>query len=249
MGKKNQFSDGRRSWTPEEVFELRLYYKNSGPEIPELLEKHTRQAICSKASGLGLRISKIIHYQKIADANRQERIIKKCKACSKEFKVTLSETHIKCCSMKCRDTISRIGLRITITCQNCGKKVTILESEFRLSGRKFCCKKCQIEYYRGERHPRWTGYDFRHSWTWKKLRDKALERDENRCYTCKSTADLNIHHIIPWSVKKLNMDWNLISLCRSCHQRAEAELRGSAGLSTLQIQFLTRNGEMQYKEA
>jgi hypothetical protein len=58
-----------------------------------------------------------------------------------------------------------------------------------------------------------------------KKRKDILERDCNRCIACGLNRDLVIHHEIPveeglrqnWSVKSINQDNNLRTLCVYCH--------------------------------
>jgi hypothetical protein len=55
-----------------------------------------------------------------------------------------------------------------------------------------------------------------------KTASKILERDNYRCTWCSSVgANLNVHHIIPWSVdeqKRFDPN-NLVTLCVSCHMK------------------------------
>ena len=58
---------------------------------------------------------------------------------------------------------------------------------------------------------------------WRKLRKQVLIRDGHQCTRCGSTKSLTVHHIIPVRTDPslaLEMD-NCITLCRSCHGRAE----------------------------
>ena len=54
---------------------------------------------------------------------------------------------------------------------------------------------------------------------WREARIQVLNRDGNRCRNCGSTENLHVHHI-QWKrdggEDKLS---NLITLCRSCHQK------------------------------
>jgi len=55
---------------------------------------------------------------------------------------------------------------------------------------------------------------------WDILRMAALKRDHYTCQGCaKTDLPLDVHHIIP--ITKGGKNWlsNLISLCRSCHER------------------------------
>ena len=76
---------------------------------------------------------------------------------------------------------------------------------------------------------------------WEKIRIQALNRDGHRCQVCGAQGDgrpLHVHHIQPFrsytSQEVANQLQNLISLCPSCHRKAETNVRvrsGMAGLS------------------
>lgn len=61
----------------------------------------------------------------------------------------------------------------------------------------------------------------RNSKAWKDIRIKILIRDKYRCKICNANKKLEIHHIIPVSIKEeLALDVNnLICLCINCHRR------------------------------
>ncbi len=70
---------------------------------------------------------------------------------------------------------------------------------------------------------------FRHTQRWKDMSLGIRARDKYICQYCWqhdhkiSTADIEVHHIIPIREdydRRLDAD-NLISLCRDCHERAE----------------------------
>lgn len=71
--------------------------------------------------------------------------------------------------------------------------------------------------------------DFYHSKEWKKLRVRALERDNYLCRLClkrgKITPAKTVHHITPLRVdnaQKLELN-NLITVCESCHNELHKE--------------------------
>lgn len=45
-----------------------------------------------------------------------------------------------------------------------------------------------------------------------------LERDNYTCQKCRSTKDLTMDHIIPWSISRDDSYYNLITLCWNCNQ-------------------------------
>lgn len=57
-----------------------------------------------------------------------------------------------------------------------------------------------------------------------KHRMRILKRDRYRCRICGRKPDedvdieLNVHHFQPWELGGLTVDWNLLTLCRTCHK-------------------------------
>jgi DEAD/DEAH box helicase domain-containing protein len=83
---------------------------------------------------------------------------------------------------------------------------------------------------------------------WQEQRQKTLERDGQRCRTCGATArpgaGLHVHHIRPFrdygyipgkndAYKVANQLENLVTLCASCHRRAEAGQQTRSALGGL----------------
>lgn len=127
-------------------------------------------------------------------------------------------------------------------CDYCGKEKARprwwakREQEYR-----FCNSQCMGEYYK-----RFTG-DARYNWrgggvyyygpNWPKQSEKTRERDNHRCCYCgitqkKARRKLDVHHIKPLqdfnyipdeneNYKQANTLTNLITLCQSCHMKAE----------------------------
>ncbi len=64
---------------------------------------------------------------------------------------------------------------------------------------------------------------------WKKIRTRVLIREDYKCQKCgicKSEVKfMDVHHKNPFLVSFDNSDNNLEVLCRSCHGKAELELR------------------------
>lgn len=89
---------------------------------------------------------------------------------------------------------------------------------------------------RGEHHPMWTGGEkyWKHK-EWFEIREDARKRDGYRCAECGITEEehyilkrqpLQVHHILPYKqCKKHELD-NLITLCPSCHSKADGNLQG-----------------------
>jgi group I intron endonuclease len=56
---------------------------------------------------------------------------------------------------------------------------------------------------------------------WKKIAQEVRKRDKFICQLCGKKNATDVHHIIPRRVKIDNSSENLITLCRSCHAKAE----------------------------
>ncbi len=81
---------------------------------------------------------------------------------------------------------------------------------------------------------------------WQQQRQKVLQRDEYRCRTCGAAGSINlhVHHIRPFreygyilgqneNYQQANKVDNLITLCPSCHRRAEAGQQTRSALGGL----------------
>lgn len=120
---------------------------------------------------------------------------------------------------------------------------------------KCCSEKCKREYHKkiekirrekisfaftGDKHPNWLGgrYSYRGK-NWAHQKFLARKRDGNVCQCCGITENqakrkygdgLEVHHKIPYiffngNYEEANKLDNLISLCRSCHQKEEWRYR------------------------
>jgi DEAD/DEAH box helicase domain-containing protein len=75
---------------------------------------------------------------------------------------------------------------------------------------------------------------------WKTIRQSVLQRDKFTCISCSQhqpSSSLHVHHIEPLrsysSFQEANQLSNLISLCPTCHRRAESVVRVKSGISGL----------------
>jgi 5-methylcytosine-specific restriction endonuclease McrA len=75
-------------------------------------------------------------------------------------------------------------------------------------------------------HGKSSEYDKKHSkYNWMNKRQKVLFRFKYKCYNCNSNTNLDVHHIIPWSISKNDKYSNLMVLCRKCHLILENKIR------------------------
>lgn len=63
---------------------------------------------------------------------------------------------------------------------------------------------------------------------WDAIQTHILNRDNHRCRICGSEKNLTVHHMIPVAVGGTSEDWNLITLCHTCHMKVHSSLRGVA---------------------
>lgn len=134
------------------------------------------------------------------------------------------------------------GGKVTVHCANCGKAIKRIRSELDRSENFFCDLVCRGEWQArnivGENHPNWKGgWEYDYGPNCDKQRRKTRKRDGYRCQHCgkrqkKKDMAFDVHHIIPFrtfgykpgeneNYKKANRLTNLITLCQSCHKKAE----------------------------
>lgn len=170
-----------------------------------------------------------------------------CKECGGTYSVhphQLEET--KFCSMECnRESWKKE--KQEYTCANCGKVVTKMPHNVK-SENTTCSKECFKEYMssirKGEDNPQWHGGRFEYYGpNWPEQREKTLERDNHSCQECDMTRDkhyqnydedLHVHHKVPRrqiinkeeptieQFELANSLDNLVTLCKSCHRKLEA---------------------------
>jgi hypothetical protein len=94
-----------------------------------------------------------------------------------------------------------------------------------------CEGKYKSKHVTGEYHPNWKGgYVEYYGSNWNRQRRKALARDNYECQVCGDGKDKlgrnpDVHHIVPVKTfenrEAANVLGNLITLCRTHHERAE----------------------------
>jgi len=150
--------------------------------------------------------------------------IRTCSYCGKEFQ-RKHWNNPKFCSLECSSKSQKKPLPI---CELCGKTCSKL-------GRRFCSPECKKQWYRGDKVYCYVGdnlrkQDFPYDYSdWMRMAEKARERDKTCQHCGKSCIEngraLDVHHIIPYRISKDNSLPNLVSLCRSCHKKADGQFR------------------------
>lgn len=59
---------------------------------------------------------------------------------------------------------------------------------------------------------------------WRAIRNSVVRRDSGRCQDCGATKGLVVHHRRPLRMGGDHRDYNLVTLCRSCHGAEHAQI-------------------------
>ena len=155
---------------------------------------------------------------------RPKRIVN-CENCNKEIKISRDQEKLNhhFCSKKCYleylDKKSQI-----VKCDCCGKSIRITPKKINQE-HHFCSRGCKYKWNRGKNNYGWIGGTLRYRGeNWNEKRKEALKRDKYVCHLSgekEENAKLDVHHIIPYRISKINYLWNLIVLKRNLHKRIE----------------------------
>lgn len=179
---------------------------------------------------------------------KKDQVTISCEWCGDEFSVAPSrEDTARFCSTDCKGNWigadpDRIAIpieksRVEKVCDYCGTEYEV--QSYRASENRFCSADCQNQWMsqeypdrtKGADNPNWkrvkagVGYQAVRQLLpgqWKQLRK---EHTADSCAACGATETLELHHIVPVLAGGLNEPWNLLTLCRECHQTAEAYTR------------------------
>lgn len=131
------------------------------------------------------------------------------------------------------------GGKLTLRCEVCEESFERYPSD--VTGEiAVCSEPCRREWlseeFTGEGHPNWKGGgNVSYGPGWNEVRARALERDGYACVVCGTTAselgrNPDVHHLVPVRVFAESDDHavsdahfldNVVSLCPSCHRKAE----------------------------
>jgi hypothetical protein len=176
-----------------------------------------------------------------------------CEICSEEFEYYPSEKEGHYCAdcvkseqwrsppaLSGSDHPRWSGGKQSVECDMCGSEIERWPNE--IDGRTFCDVDCQgawlSENITGTDHPNWKETStIVYGPGWGKSRARTLRRDNYRCQVCGVSAselgqNPDVHHItsVRWFVdsdqyarRDAHTLSNLVSLCRSCHRKAEED--------------------------
>ena len=150
---------------------------------------------------------------------------KECEICGEVFDYQPKrEKTVRYCSSDCQYK-SMVKDRILVSCDNCGDSTEKYPSKIERCNNFFCSTQCRHNYFRGNNHPRYTGYtsDNFYGVEWSDWRNRILDKYEV-CQKCGKSGN-QIHHIIPVNqfkeVTEAHFEENLTRLCASCHMIVE----------------------------
>jgi 5-methylcytosine-specific restriction endonuclease McrA len=131
------------------------------------------------------------------------------------------------------------GGKIEASCEVCG--ATVRRNRSALKNKTvLCSRECQSvwfsETYTGENHPNWKGGgNEAYGKGWRRAKPETLDRDDHTCVICGKTTDEigrnpDVHHIVPVrsfvnapdaDKTDAHVPRNLVTLCVTCHRRAD----------------------------
>lgn len=170
---------------------------------------------------------------KCQHSSLESKIECRCLNCDKTFNATparIERGEGKYCSRNCLFESKKTKVKSTCLC--CGKSFETLPSQLSSGRAIYCSKECHIAHQQGQNHHSWLGgkQDYRGP-NWNSQRKVAYKRDGGICQICHfepkpGERRNSVHHIKPY--REFNGDHlaandlsNLITLCSTCHPRAE----------------------------
>jgi len=112
------------------------------------------------------------------------------------------------------------GGKVELTCEWCNRQFTVYIH--RKESARFCSRKCSQSTRVGEANSNWRGGKRPYPPVFNNaLKKKIRARDNYTCAICGKPGKAVVHHIN--YMKDCNEEWNLITLCKSCHGHAGAD--------------------------
>ena len=130
-------------------------------------------------------------------------------------------------------------------CARCGVKLDPREHGSR--GPCPDCKRTAEREKSRQRRATSPSVKTRNSRLWQRARETAKQRDGYRCTGCGSSSKLQVHHVVP--IEQGGEPFlisNLVTLCRTCHEKAEREAKSvflREGAHTRPLAFREKNSK------
>lgn len=128
---------------------------------------------------------------------------------------------------------------VNVVCEQCNKKYRVHKCQLtKPRPTRFCSRKCQYDFVsqnmRGDKNPNFIDGNptYYRGPNWGRQARATRKRDNFSCQICgkhgnRDGVKIEVHHIKPY--RKFNNDFekanqlsNLITLCNSCHKKAES---------------------------
>lgn len=166
-----------------------------------------------------------------------------CGRCGERFEYYPSEKPGKFCS-DCVEEADEFlgdpfrvdGERVHKDCEQCGKSMKLLKSRLERGYGRFCSRDCLARWLSpnvvGESHHQYENETVAYRGEWWQIRRQARKRDNHECQVCgrekeEMGREPDVHHIKPIrefeDPQEAHVLSNVISLCRSCHRKVEAD--------------------------
>jgi len=163
---------------------------------------------------------------------------KTCKNCGEKYNGGGKSR--KFCSRECFGEYNRVK-KVQVDCPECNSVSLVYPSYKEKYKNVFCSSECRSSWLKENSlfstdNPRYTDGKYNgFGSNWIRQRNKEIKNSNNKCKLCgkneeENGRDMSVHHIIPrklfkksthFSLEDSNKQGNLISLCRSCHMKAE----------------------------
>ncbi|MBA3055031.1 MAG: HNH endonuclease [Sphingomonadales bacterium] len=164
-------------------------------------------------------------------------VVRGCAHCQKSFAVPPSRAKHgrgKHCSPACQyeAMTARKVANTSRACVGCGGGLTAPASRVAAGRGLYCTRECRDRTRIRELHPQFKGRPVHHRGpNWMAQRRKATPRDAATCQHC-GAPGVDVHHIVPFRLfddyVTANDLGNLVTLCKPCHRRADAEVQRAA---------------------
>ena len=174
--------------------------------------------------------------------SRKKKNVYTCSGCGRIFETSRKKTgkrkyHSKTCRNENQGKFQKKGTLETCANPNCENEFYRKKSR---KDRKYCsmnCAKSDPNYWKkvsetqkeqSKRDWEWAGWD---DWrtdrqVWDPIARRIRNGDNRVCQSCdkkwkRGMRTFHVHHILPRRLGGPDEDWNLITLCPSCHARTE----------------------------